>query len=137
MPSVTGRRLLLLALAVGTAVVLAAALGHGSESRGASASELDRSIRQAQITCDQLEAIRRAPLLLPRTGPSVLEDSDDRYRLVVPYDGPTPLFAHIERSDPSIWLRILRGLRSLRDTVTVDRHEPDTLVTLGVQDCNQ
>ena len=129
---------MLLAIGVGVAVVLAAALGHsGSESRGASASGLDRSIRQAQITCDQLEAIRRAPLLLPRTVPSVLEETDDRYRLVVPYDGPTPLFAHIERSDPSIWLSILRGLHSLRDAVTVDRDEPARVVTLGVQNCNQ
>jgi hypothetical protein len=122
---------------VSAAVALAAAFGHGGESRGASASEIALPVQPAQITCDQLEAIIALPKLLERSTPSVLESTDDQYRLVVPIQGRPLLFAHIEHSDPSIWLRIVRRLRGLRDAVTVDRDEPARVVTLGARDCNQ
>jgi hypothetical protein len=130
---------LLLAIAVGAAVVLASALGHsGSESRDASAPELGQSAGHAQLTCDQLEMLAETPPILPERSvpaiPSVLESKADRQRLVIPYDGPLPDFARVEHSGPSVWTGLLRGLR---DAVARDRDEPVSVVTLGAPDCNQ
>jgi hypothetical protein len=75
--------------------------------------------------------------VLQRTVPSVLESTDDRYRLVVPYDAPLPDFARAKHSGKSVWTRILHALRGMRDAAGRDRDEPSRLVTIGVPDCNQ
>jgi hypothetical protein len=124
-----------LAFAVGSAVVLASILGNstGYESRSDSTAAPGGSTRPV-ITCDQLEAIRQAPLVLqPETDAAVLDRSYALDRTVVRIDGPLPDFARIERSGPSTWTRILSGLR---DAVGRDR-ERVSVVSLGLQDCNQ
>ena len=130
----------MLAFAVGSAVVLASILGNstGYESRSESAAELGRSTRP-MITCDQLEAIRQAPLVLqPQTDAAVLDrsyalDRTALNRIVVRIDGLPPEIVRVERSGPSMWTRILS---ELRDAVGRNR-EGVSVVSLGVQDCNQ
>ena len=112
---------LVLAFAVGSAVVLASILGNstGYESRSESAAAVAASAGRSQITCDQLEAIARAPLVLqPETDAAVLDRSYalDRTaldRIVVRIDGPPPEIVRIERSGPSTWTRILSGLNAV------------------------
>jgi hypothetical protein len=133
-PSVTGRRPFALAFAVGLAVVLAAALGHSSE--GERLAEPGNSTAPI-LTCDELEALAQAPILLPReTGVSLFERSDPLDRSVIRLVGPLPrakAFEPVTPSGPSAWAGFLRGLR---DSVGRDRDERVS-VRLVARDCNQ
>jgi hypothetical protein len=135
-PSVTGRRLFVLALAVGLAVVLAAALGHSTESerRAQLAVEFGSSSRPV-ITCDELEAIAEAPILLQsEPDPALLEKSYALDRAVVRIHGDVRLVQPIERSGPSAWTGFLGGLR---DAVARGRDESIAVPSLVMPDCNQ
>jgi hypothetical protein len=143
-PSVTGRRLLLLGIVVGAAIVLAAAVGHsGGASRSAAAPELGQSAGQFRITCDQLEALRQDAIVIPRVVESDLLERTrstlDEYPRVATIHGPAPTL-WVEDYGPSLRTRILTALRRLRDAVGIDRDEPALsrpVVTLGAPDCNQ
>jgi hypothetical protein len=127
-----------LALTVGFAVVLAAALGHSTESERRAELAVEFGSTRPIITCDQLEAIAKSPLVSPReTDTSLLEESYalDLDRSVVRIDGDLPDFTLVQPirpAGPSVWTGLLHGLR---DAVAPDRDSVP--ITSLAPNCNQ